>query len=219
VLVATERTMIIRCPACGKSEFHSSSRFRLAGDGSARFRCACGFVKAVLSSTRRGCTLQLACNACGLVHVVSFKKADFWRAELVGLYCRETGAQLGFLGADGVVREVVEQEPGDLAALLADCNLARHFDNPVVMYRILSRLHKAAQAGGFGCKCGNDRIRLDIEVDSITLRCPACRAQVTVNAEIEEDLENAERFLVASGWLRDSKPSVLRAPDTGVKEN
>ncbi|TCL61978.1 hypothetical protein EDC14_10297 [Hydrogenispora ethanolica] len=190
MLIVTDRTLALRCPLCGRLEFHPISLFDFSGHSSMRLRCKCGFEKAILyTKNSKGYFLQLPCLICEEVHIHHFTKQELWADPLLILRCTETDQEVGYLGMDGEVESMVRRKRNDPDSIFNNVGFDDYFVNPQVMFETLNCLHQLAEANKLTCRCGNDRIEIAVFPDKLELRCPVCQSQHTIPAETIDDLK------------------------------
>ncbi|WP_031514221.1 hypothetical protein [Desulfofalx alkaliphila] len=189
MLINTSTVLAMRCPQCGKLEFHMLSRFAFSGRRQLEVKCACGAVLLVASKKRNGFyALQLPCVICEVKHQRQITGSKLWSQQLINLYCQETGVELGHLGPDKKVREAVKNHEYDLEKLIDQFDNDDYFNNSGIMYEVLNCLHDIAERNALYCQCGNDSIEVDIFPDRLELQCKDCDSINIIYAETEEDL-------------------------------
>ena len=88
-----------------------------------------------------------------------------------------------------------------------------YFDNPPVMYGLLSGLQRLAESLRLRCACGNRHVQVDILPDRLELTCPACGRWRRLSAERDGDLAQVGELAAAiqseDGWLdADLRPRI-----------
>jgi len=196
----TSATVGLRCPSCGRLDFHRVWRFRLAAGGSQTIECSCGEPKLELGGRRAGRDgrrksgreteywLQFPCVVCEAHHFLTVSGREFWGPGLKTLSCPETGLELGHLGPEADVIRAAQEEAESLEDLVAGAESDDYFLNPPVMYQVLSHLHDVASNGKLYCRCGNPHLELNIFPDRLELHCPGCDGTSIIFAEDERDL-------------------------------
>jgi hypothetical protein len=189
MIVATEFLVAIRCPCCGKLDFHSISRFMFAGISLYKVMCSCGASKLIIGTkNRRQYWFQIPCVLCETNHLVYYKAKQLWSDEVSFLYCSDTNVELGFFGPDIKVRAVVNNYEHNLESLVDDLGYDDYFFNPEIMFEVLNSLHDIAEEGFLYCECGSYQIEIDVFPDGIELQCKDCKRISVVSADKEEDL-------------------------------
>lgn len=205
MLVQTHTTFAIRCAQCGKMEPTTLSRFAVSSGESVKLTCACGSTKVTVASRHGQVSLQVPCYLCDGVHFFYFPAARFWRTQLETIPCTETDLQLGVFGGDKEVDLYVRTGGSELERLLDDEAFSDYFDEPDVMYQVLSRVHVMADEGSLTCSCGNREIAVDIYPEHLELTCPDCGRRKTLPAGTAGDLAVLEH--VQHIQLGDDAPS------------
>lgn len=189
MIVATEFTVAMRCPSCGKLEFHLISRFAFAGSNSHKINCTCGALKLIIGTkNRKQYWFQIPCVLCETNHLVYHKARQLWADEVTFIYCSDTNVELGFFGPEDKVHNVVDNYEHNLASLVDELGYDDYFFNPEIMFEVLNCLHDIAEEGFLYCECGSFQIEIDIFPDKIELQCKDCKTTSVVFAENEEDL-------------------------------
>ncbi|AEF95474.1 hypothetical protein Desca_2656 [Desulfotomaculum nigrificans CO-1-SRB] len=190
MLFNTVATLAIRCPECGALEFHNLSRFALSGRGNIRVKCSCGsFSLGLVRKKPHSYWLQIPCVLCETKHLREISGASLWSGKTVYLTCPESGLELGFIGRAEEVKKLAQTLDSGLETLIEDMLSDEDFNNPDVMHEVMQRLQDIADNGGLFCRCGNDRIEVDVFLDRLELHCPECDSVNIIYAETEEDLK------------------------------
>lgn len=190
MVITTDVLLGMRCPDCGKLDYHRLSRFSFSGGQRVDIKCACGAIKlSVGTRNHKDYLLQLPCVVCETNHALSVGSGMLWRGEVVYLYCQETGLDLGFLGPEEDVRMLCAAYEESMEALAREFEKEdEYFHSPEIMYEVLNRLHDIAEQGTLYCQCGNVDVDVDIFPDRLELNCQDCGSVNIIYAETEEDL-------------------------------
>ncbi|MCL6636225.1 MAG: hypothetical protein K6T29_10770 [Peptococcaceae bacterium] len=190
MLVATNTVLAMRCPECGKMDFHDISRFALARGKTVQINCSCGAAK-LIAATRDRSTyrLHIPCVVCEVGHLREVAGRVLWSEEVTCLSCQETDLVLGYIGPEQKVREMAFNHEQELEALVREFGCDGYFHNSEVMYEVLNCLHDIAEQGSLYCQCGNHKIEVDIFPDRLELQCRECDSVNIIYAETEEDLQ------------------------------
>lgn len=213
MLVQTRVVFSLRCPQCGVSECDVVSLFDLSGGRSVRITCACGSHKLTVATRRGTFWLQIPCYLCEGRHFVYYSASDLFAPGVHDITCAETDLRLGWYGDPEAMLEFANSGQGDLDHLLEDDILGEYFDNPLVMYGVLSRVHTLSEQGKLSCQCGSLKIGVGIFPERLDLTCSACGAQRSVVAATDEDLErvqNLGRILVGEEMPGRPRPGMER---------
>ncbi len=190
MLVSTQRTLALRCPLCGRLEFHQVSLFDFSGHAPVRIRCKCGFNKAILyTKNGREYFLQIPCLICEEIHILRFGKRELWEKPTLLIRCTETGQELGYLGTENSIERIVRQKQDDLDSIINNLGFDDYFANPPVMFETLNHLHQIVEENNLYCLCGNHQIEIDVFPEKLELRCPLCQSIHIIYAETIEDLK------------------------------
>lgn len=190
MLVASGRTVALRCPLCGRFGLHPFTLFDFSGDRTFKLTCDCGFHKMIITTRDyKEYVLQIPCVICETTHRFTLKKEDLWNSDLQYLRCMDTGSELGFLGHEDAVKVLVAQSRDQADSIVNDDGFDDFFTNPDIMYQILSRLHEISERGDLFCACGQHDIEVEVFPERLELVCPACKSVNIVFAETVEDLQ------------------------------
>ncbi len=193
MIVATEAVLAMRCPSCGKLDFHTISRFAFAGISSYKITCTCGTPKLIIGTkNRKQYWIQVPCILCETNHLSYYKAHQLWSDEVIYFYCIDTKVELGFMGPDEKVRAVVNNYDHNLESLVNDLGYDDYFFNPEIMFEVLNCLHDIAEEGFLYCECGSYQIEINIFPDRVELQCKDCKTVSVVYAENEEDLNEVK---------------------------
>lgn len=220
MIVSTEATLAMRCPTCGKLEFHKISRFALTGWRKLQVNCSCGALKLVISAIRKKqYRLQIPCVLCGSQHLRTFTGNAFWPHGVIGFFCFDTGLELGYLGPVEEVQRLAGHREAVSGIPVDEFMSKDYFHNSEVMYAVLNHVHSLAERRMIYCQCGNQDIEVDVFPDRLELHCSNCDSINIVYAETEEDLEVVRRVqeieLTESGFqCLDSLASTRKLPQT-----
>ncbi|MCL6590875.1 MAG: hypothetical protein K6U80_13105 [Firmicutes bacterium] len=194
MLVSTQRQIILRCPLCGKLEFHQISLFDFSKHERGReitypVNCICGFNKLIITTKNyREFTLQINCLICEQIHILKFKRAEIWDVKSLVLTCPEIGQDLGYIGTETVLDQIVKRQQDNPGSIINNFGFEDYFTNPEVMIEVLKHLHQIAAQNKLVCSCGNNQIEIDVFPEKLELRCPFCQSIHIIYAETMEDL-------------------------------
>lgn len=190
MVIITDVLLGMRCPECGKLDYHRLSRFNFSGRKRVEIKCACGAVKLGISTrNRKDYLLQVPCVVCETSHALAISARMLWHGEVAYLYCQETGLDLGYLGPEEDVLVLSAAHEESMEALANEFEKEdEYFHNPEIMYEVLNRLHDIAEQGTLYCQCGNVDVDVDIFPDRLELNCQDCDSINIIYAETEEDL-------------------------------
>jgi ribosomal protein S27E len=189
LLVSTQRSFALRCPLCGRLEFHQLSLFAFAGFSPVNIVCQCGFVKlTVTTKNYKEFFLQIPCLFCDATHVLKFSFHELWEKPLCIIRCTETGQELGYIGEADAFDKLIRRKQNDIDSIINSFGFDDYFTNPQVMFEILNHLHQIAEDERLFCACGNNNIEIDVFPEKLELQCPNCQSLHIIYAETLEDL-------------------------------
>lgn len=189
MLINTNSIMTMRCPVCGIIKYHDLSRFAISKGNPFYINCACG-AAALMISTKDHLfyRLQVPCLVCETKHQIEFTGKFLWSGEVIRLSCSDTDLELGYIGPEPAVKQIVYSREQELDALTDDINSESYFHNSDIMYEVLSCLHEIAEQGNLYCQCGNLGIEVELFPDCLELHCKNCDSINIIYAETEDDL-------------------------------
>ncbi len=189
MILSTQRSLALRCPLCGRLEFHRISLFEFSGHSQLKVRCKCGFNKLIINTKNlREFFLQLPCLICEEVHIIKLIRSDLWEKQALVLRCTETGQELGYIGTESNLENIIQQKKDDIESIVNNLGFDDYFSNPQVMFEVLNHLHQIAELNKLFCLCGNNQIEIDVFPEKLELRCPICQSLHIIYAETIEDL-------------------------------
>ncbi|MCL5058382.1 MAG: hypothetical protein M1130_10430 [Actinobacteria bacterium] len=189
--VETEKVLAMRCPQCGRLEFHHLQRFSAGPGRSLIIKCTCGAVKFVIGTKNRSdYHLKVACIFCEGYHCQTLPGRRIWSSGgVVDLYCHDTGLELGHIGGEDKVGEIASGRDRELEILINEFGRDEFFSSSKIMYEVLQCLHQMAEKGTLYCQCGNRQVEVKIFSDRLELLCGDCGSVNIIYAENEEDLQ------------------------------
>ena len=190
MIIQTETLLGMRCPECGKLDYHNLSRFEFSGKKRVEVNCSCGFTKLLITTrNKKEYLLQVSCVVCENRHAHSISTGRLWSEEVNYLFCQETGLELGYLGPEEEVRVLAAAQEESMEDLVDEFEKEdEYFHNAQIMYEVLNCLHDIAEQGAVYCQCGNHDVEVDIFPDRLELHCECCDSVNIIYAETEDDL-------------------------------
>jgi len=189
MLINTNSIMTMRCPICGIIKYHDLSRFAISKGNPIHINCSCGAAALIISTKNHALyRLQVPCLICETKHQMEFTGKFLWSGEIIRLSCSDTDLELGYIGPEPAVKQIIYNQEQELDALADDMNSEDYFHNPDIMYEVLSCLHEIAEQGDLYCQCGNLEIEVELFPDCLELHCKNCDSINIIYAETEEDL-------------------------------
>lgn len=188
--IATNTILAMRCPECGKMDFHDFSRFSISKGKSVQVNCTCGATKLTANTKNYNAYwLQVPCVVCETKHLREYAGKSLWSGEVTCLSCQDTELELGYIGPINKIREMTASHEQELEALIDEFGCDGFFHNSKIMYEVLNCLHDITEQGSLYCQCGNYKIEVDIFPDRLELQCKNCGSINIIYAETEEDLK------------------------------
>ncbi len=183
MVVSSERTMALYCPACEKLQYHVFSLFEFAS--SLRpFQCKCGFTQGHIAKKRKRYEIRLLCPSGDRVRLL-YTLREFWVAPLLTFYSMDDDEVLGFLG-----------NPDDVESAVANWNSEgldeEEFLEPEIIKEILSYLQKLAGSERIGCQCDMPSVGIDVYPDKVELVCSHCGSAMLMGATSAKDVKKVK---------------------------
>jgi ribosomal protein L44E len=188
MILYTQTTLALRCPTCGKMDFHRVSLFGLGKERRMEYGCSCGEREILVGKIPGGVWLQVNCLFCEDVHLVKMTSKDFWGRGATPVLCPNTGAEMAYLGPEAEVRKYLNNIGNNSEDLKPDSILNECFQNPEVMSRILTHLHVLAQEGKLVCPCGYKDMEVQVNEADVKVYCPRCKRYSKVPAATPDDV-------------------------------
>lgn len=189
MLIATNAVMAMRCPVCGKMEFHDFSRFAVCKSRPVTINCSCGAAKLIINTKNHSFyRLQIPCLVCETNHYMEVTGRSLWSCDVTRLSCYDTDLELGYIGPEPKIRQIISAQEQELVDLVDDVNDEGYFHNSDIMYEVLNCLHEIADQGDLYCQCGNLKIEVELFPDCLELHCRNCDSVNIIYAETEDDL-------------------------------
>ena len=190
MIVATDAVLAMRCPECGRLDFHDFSRFSFPAGKAVSIGCSCGTTKLVVSTRDYAVyRFQIACLVCETKHLHEITGKLLWSGELCVLTCSDTDLDLGYIGKEAGVKEKISSCEEEMEALVKDFGCDGYFHNAKIMFEVLNRLHEIADQGALYCQCGNTKIEVDLFPDRLELHCDNCDSVNIIYAETDDDMK------------------------------
>lgn len=225
MLINTNSIMTMRCPVCGKIKYHHLSRFAVSKGNPFYVNCSCGAAALIISTKNHSLyRLQVPCLVCETKHQIEFTGKFLWSGEVIRLSCSDTDLELGYIGPEQEVKQLIYSQERELDALADDINSESYFHNSDIMYEVLSCLHEIAEQGDLYCQCGNLGIEVELFPDCLELHCKNCDSINIIYAETEDDLNVIRQVdsieLARHGFkCLDSLANTSKPKKTGRKRN
>lgn len=193
-------TIAYICPSCGASVMEDINIFSLSGGHS--IACRCGEAMDIKVSADRKVTLSVPCLACPENHTTRLSSASFFNRDLFTVQCPYTALDICFIGQREKVENAMAQNKKYLEETFAQEKgdaeqdvLKEAYDlyaNPMVMSDVLLLLRDFITDGKVNCGCGGfsgmEKLRVDINRESVTVTCTVCEKKREIRALTENDV-------------------------------
>lgn len=106
-------------------------------------------------------------------------KRDFiWSDKLLSLSCSEKELPIGYIGPDQQVIPLCEEIKKTFvqvaSELVSDEEQEGEFDNFFIVYAVMEKISKMVERQMIGCRCGYNKLSVEILPDRIELECQNC---------------------------------------------
>ena len=183
------------CASCGKFIYRDFEIFSLTSalpyHINCTSRCKSG---AVISDRGDKYSVSYVCPFCGETHEYSIKKTMFWKTDLFSFDCPFAEMSVFFIGDKKKIEKELQlqadelEELDELASETADAS----------MYYIIVAVKEKYLHGKILCHCGSQDVAMDINGDSLVIRCKSCNSEKTLHATENEyiNLITADNIII-----------------------
>lgn len=185
MIVNSERTIALTCPACQGIQQHRFSLFSIS-QKSLQLTCDCGFSQGHLRRLNKHFELDVLSIEGDRARIL-LPRRQFFGMPLIHLLSPISGQGLGYLGDPASVEEIILTGPAELFLESDD------FANPTVMRDILTTLEDLAARDKIRCECDHSSIGIDVYFDQVELVCAYCGSVVKIGASTRQHQERIAR--------------------------
>jgi hypothetical protein len=185
VIVNSERTIALTCPACQGIQKHTFSLFAIS-QKPLQLMCDCGFSQGHLRRLSKHFELDVLSIEGDRARIL-LPRRQFFGMPLIHLLSPVSGQSLGYLGETANVQEIVLEGPAGLFLEAED------FENPTVMRQVLEMLEDLAARDRIRCECDHSSIGIDVYFDQVELVCAYCGSVVRIGASTRQHQERIAR--------------------------
>jgi len=185
VIVNSERTIALTCPACQGVQKHTFSLFSIS-QTPLQLTCDCGFSQGHLRRLNKHFELDVLSIEGDRARVL-LPRGQFFGMPLMHLLSPLSGQRLGYLGDPASVQEIMLEGPAGF--FLED----EDFANPAVMRNVLETLEDLAVQDKIRCECDHSSIGIDVYPDQVELVCAYCGSVVKIGASTRQHQERLAR--------------------------
>lgn len=195
MVLNTVNVVAIRCPECGRMDFHALSMFDFSGKKTRKIECSCGVgLMTIGTKDWKRFWIQVHCIMCETMHMLYFARRELWSKRVIELNCDDTEVEIGYIGPREGVKAAIAKQDKSLQEMAEDLGFVEYFENPEIMYEVLDSLHRFAEGNLLSCQCGNTQINVEIFPERVELRCDNCEAQAVFYAESYTDIQEINRL-------------------------
>lgn len=175
------------CPECSTSSLKTLSAFEIKKNNSLILKCSnknCNCDNAFVSTSKDKYKINIDCPVCGDEHSFSLSKKTIWNKDFLILNCPQSGFGIFFIGKD---IELLKKEHKAQEELIAGiiANNDELYDELDLLFEIVELINSYAQKNKIHCQCQNENIAININTDSITLKCKNCGRSAMFEAKIQ----------------------------------
>ncbi|MBP1763451.1 MAG: hypothetical protein H6Q65_509 [Firmicutes bacterium] len=193
MVISAVATIALYCPYCGIPHLHNLNQFSLQTHGKQELQCSCGKFRAVvLSSHLRQWVFQIPCISCGSDHIICVSRNSINENQVLKLYCDKDNLELGFIGNNETVKQMVAAQQLAVSRLLHEPGSEENAADPQLLFVALNRVHDIAEAGGLNCQCGSTNIKAALWNYCIEIECMTCGGRKIISARNKDDLKRIE---------------------------
>ena len=185
MIVNSERTIALTCPACQGIQKHTFSLFSISRKP-LQLMCRCGFSQGHLRRLNKHFELDVL-SIEGERARILLPRGRFFGTPLINLSSPLSGQSLGYLGDPARVQEVVLDGPPEFFLESDD------FANPDIMRKVLEILEDLASQDKIRCECEHSSIGIDVYPDQVELVCSYCGSVVKIGASTRQHQERLAR--------------------------
>lgn len=126
----TNILIAIKCPNCGRMNFHNISLFKLFHSLKSDLCCSCGKREASVSlKDNKTMIIDISCLVCGVNHTYIYSLKDLLKRKVTVICCDDTGFELCFMGREKDVRNLVSKYQENLYLLLGELGFITEGDD------------------------------------------------------------------------------------------
>lgn len=174
MIVDSERTIALTCPACQIIQEHTFSLFSISQQPF-QLLCRCGFSQGHLRRQKGRFELNML-GADGERVRIPFSRSEFISRPLVKVFSGSKERKLGFLGSPQAVQKAMLEESTSFTLEVGN------FSNPEIMREVLKLLQDLAERDKIRCECEHSSIGIDVYSDLVELVCSYCGSMVQIGA-------------------------------------
>ncbi len=185
MIVNSERTIALTCPACQGIQKHTFSLFFIS-QNPLQLLCDCGFSQGHLRRLNKHFELDVLSIEGDRARIL-LPRGQFFKLPLINLVSPTSGLSLGYLGDPAHVQDMV------LDGLSGFSLESDDFSNPEIMRGILELLEDLAGRTKIRCECEHSSIGIDVYSDQVELVCSFCGSVVQIDANTQKHYERLAR--------------------------
>ncbi|HHY09614.1 MAG TPA: hypothetical protein GX528_03515 [Firmicutes bacterium] len=186
MIVNSERTLALLCPACQEIQEHKFSIFAVSKHPFPLL-CDCGFSQGHLRRLHKNFEFDVLSISGDRVRLL-LNLREFLYVPLLAIFAPQSGQEIGFFGDKSAVKEVVrlraaEHIPHDSGGVA----------NPEIMREVLQTLQDLAESHKIRCECEHSSVGIDVYADRVELVCAFCGSTVLIGASMRKHQERLSR--------------------------
>ena len=173
MVIHTEVSAALYCPACGGISVLQLNQFIPVGASWKSVYCGCGqYIGSVRHIQENLWLLKHSCSFCNQKHYTLINSRFLRTLHQVNrIYCTNYYAELGYCGTSAVVAAYIGRQRCNYSRLLFEWGIK---DDPGIMLAGYNRITDMLAAGNITCSCSKQHIIIYFDSGAIVLQCENC---------------------------------------------
>ncbi len=169
-----------QCPSCGYIQIKELQAFNFAGGGTYEIACEnCKQTFVILvSESKENYEIRALCIDCCTAHSFKIKKGVFWKSPLKEISCPTTQELIMAIGNRENIERLFmeefyldEEDSEDYSSMPFE---DEEINMTIKVMTAIAHIKELAAYGKVRCRCGGNKIRIEIDRDFIILICEEC---------------------------------------------
>lgn len=215
MIILTDTMVGVQCSKCGELHFRTLSRFAFSHFNKEYFSCSCGApLLTILKIEDSKFRIEYPCIYCGKTHQIVAKRSAVWGEDVLKLECQVKKLPIGYIGKrnsiTGLCQEMKQGFVQFASQLVNDEEPDNDFEYFFIIYALMEKIGKMAEADLLGCKCGNNNLAVEILPEGIEIICEKCHAVGMISAADKEILSKIDHMAAIS--LEENMTTLINNP-------
>ena len=190
MIIEHKKTWGYKCPHCTEDVLEEIGLFDVTSYQP--FASSCPICKTLLGTISKDVNgdyvIEAPCYVCQETHMFRVPHKLFWNQQLFSLGCTLSGYDICYFGEKSEVEDSLKQLNEEiLKRYEISEGILNEYDERI--RQALDILQEIASSGNLFCLCGENKLRVGLVSNRITIQCGACGAFEVIKMESEEDLE------------------------------